>query len=434
MASPRTEEQPARPARDAPVDAAPVAGVAQQRGSLRSELLFNLSFLGGAALLLALYTTNILHLPLFSGRYPSLSLGIVVAVDLAIFIGLASFLIDRLVMRPLADTAAAAEAIAGGDYDRRVPIVQTREMNVLGSSLNRLTDQLLRNQSRLAENVQSLNETNRRLLLAQQDLVQAEKLASIGRLAAGVAHEIGNPLGAMMGYHAVLRRRGADPELIGGMDREAKRIDRIVRSLLDYARPAPAVSESTDINASVTSTVEMIRSQGVIDSVDVHLELEPRLPLVKAVPHHMDQIFVNLLTNAVAAMNGEGELRIVSSRGRYRPTRYVRRRRADDPPGIDYSHLRRLNPEFRGELVRLTAGDDVVRVTVADNGPGISEEHLGQIFDPFFTTRAPGEGTGLGLAIVASTVAEIGGRIEVASMPGEGAVFTLTFPLQSPEA
>lgn len=434
MVSRRTEEQAARPSRGAPVAAAPVAGTPQPRRSLRTELLFNLSFLGAAALLLTLYTTSILHLPLFSGRYPSLSLGIVVAVDLAIFIGLASFLIDRLVMRPLADTAAAAEAIAGGDYDRRVPPVQTREMNMLGLSLNRLTDELLRNQSRLAENVQSLNETNRRLLLAQQDLVQAEKLASIGRLAAGVAHEIGNPLGAMMGYHAVLRRRGAEAELIQGMDREAKRIDRIVRGLLDYARPAPAVSESTDINASITSTVDMLRAQGIVDSVDVRLELEPGLPLVKAVPHHMDQIFVNLLANAVAAMNGEGELRIVASRGRYRPTRYVRRRRADDPPGVDYSHLRRLNPEFRGELVRLTEGDDVVRVTVSDNGPGISEEHLGQVFDPFFTTKPPGEGTGLGLAIVASTVAELGGRIEVASAPGEGAVFTLTFPLQSPDA
>jgi signal transduction histidine kinase len=105
------------------------------------------------------------------------------------------------------------------------------------------------------------------------------------------------------------------------------------------------------------------------------------------------------------------------------------KRRADDPPGIDYSHLRRLRAGLPNDDRRLEAGDEVVQVVVADDGPGVAAEHAELVFDPFFTTKPPGEGTGLGLAIVASTVAEMGGSIQLRSMPGEGATFILSFPV-----
>ncbi|HET8656381.1 MAG TPA: ATP-binding protein [Longimicrobiaceae bacterium] len=397
-------------------------------GSLRAELLFNLAFLAAAALLLALWTASIVRLEVFAFPQSLTLLVVLVVLDVLVFVALGNHLIRRLVLRPLAETAEAAEAIAEGDYERRVPPGRTREVALLARSLNRLTDQLLQNQMRLAENVRSLDETNQRLTEAQRDLIQAEKMASIGRLAAGIAHEIGNPLGALVGYASVLRRRGAAPELSEGIEREARRIDQIVRGLLDYARPGAGTREHVDVNDSVRRVVELLRQQGRLGGVEVQLKLGDALPPIDAVPHRLDQVFVNLFTNADAAMRGTGTLTIVTLRERYNPARPAPARRADDPPGVNYAHLRRQRHAAAREPAALPADREVVRVIVSDTGPGIAPEHVDTVFDPFFTTRAPGEGTGLGLAIVAGTVAEMGGRIEVSSATGGGAVFTLLLP------
>jgi two-component system, NtrC family, sensor kinase len=405
-----------------------------KRSSLRSELLFNLTFLAAAALVLAVWTASIIHLPFFAGPRAGWFLAAIVAADVLVFVALGRYLIDRLVVRPLSTTVDVAQAVVEGEYDRRVPPGQTLEIDQLASAINELTDRLLRDQARLAQNVRSLDDTNRLLVEAQKDLIQAEKLVSIGRLAAGVAHEIGNPLGAVIGYASVLRRRGADPELVDGLDREAKRIDRIVRDLLEYARPARAEREPVAPNALVPQVVEMLRHQGKLTRVEVVLDLAPGLPTVEATPHLLEQIFVNLLLNAEVAMEGEGTIRVASRQSRYQPKNPPPIRRADDPPGIDYSHLRRLRLGVSKDSTRLEPGDEIVEIVVADTGPGIAAEDLPLVFDPFYTTKAPGEGTGLGLAIVASTMAELGGNVQVASEPGDGAVFTLSFPVRRSSA
>ncbi|CAN5789702.1 hypothetical protein BH23GEM3_BH23GEM3_24260 [soil metagenome] len=403
------------------------------RSSLRAELLFQLACLGAAAVLLALWTVLLLQLPVFE-RAGIAWLFLFIGVDLLLFVLLGRYLIDRFVMRPLTATAAAAEAIAGGDHERRVPRAQTREMDALSSSVNRLTDQLLQNQVRLADNVTSLDRTNRLLVDMQRDLVQAEKLAAIGRLAAGVAHEIGNPLGAVLGYSSVLRRRGVDPELVGGIDREARRIDLIIRGLLDYARPVPASEERIDLNESVRGVLALLREQGRLARLEVDLDLAAELPGVAASRHVVDQLWVNLFTNAEAAMQGEGTLRISTRRTHYDAGPMMPVRRADDPPGINYSHLRRAHTPAGQHPSRLEHGTEVLEVTVSDSGPGIAEAHMDKIFDPFFTTKPPGEGTGLGLAIVASTIAELGGRIEIANGEVRGATFVVSFPIQEEAA
>lgn len=401
-----------------------------RRGSLRAELLFNLSFLAFAALLLALWTATVLRL---AGRGSTPVLAGLLAVDVLVFVLLGRYLIDRLVVRPLAQTIDAAEAIAGGDYGRRAPAGETREVAALNAALNRMTEQLLANQRTLAANVASLDETNRLLLATQRDLVQAEKLASVGRLSAGIAHEVGNPLGALLGYAAVLRRRGGDPELLDGLEREARRIDTIVRRLLDYSRPTPAHRETVDVNASVARVVDLLRSQGRLDGVEVVVRLDEDAPPVWAEPHLLDQVFVNLLENARLAMGGEGRLTVSTAADVYRPDRPIPTRRASDPPGVSYAHLRRPRYASARETP-IEPGTEIVRVVVADTGPGIAPEHIDAVFDPFFTTRAPGEGTGLGLAIVAATVADFGGRIEASSADGGGAVFTLSLPAHHAES
>lgn len=353
---------------------------------------------------------------------------VLLAVDVLAFVLLGSYLIQRHVVRPVSEAVSAAEAIASGDYARRVPAGDTREMASLAGALNRMTDQLLENQERLAHNVSSLDETNRILLATQRDLVQAEKLASIGRLSAGVAHEIGNPLGAVLGYTSILRKRGAEPELVDGLDREARRIDRIVRALLDYSRPAPAHREAVEVNGSIERVLGLLGAQERLANIEVDLRLDERPTGVLADSHLLDQLFLNLIDNARNAMDGVGKLSIRTVVEEYQIDRPIPSRRMDDPPGITYAHLRR--PRFASvrDATRIEPGTEVVRTVIADTGPGISAENIEQIFDPFFTTRAPGEGTGLGLAIVASTVAEFGGRIEASSANGGGAVFSVCFP------
>lgn len=396
----------------------------RRRGSLRAELLFNLSFLAVAALLLTLWTATVIR---FAGPRMEWMLGVLLALDVAVFVVLGGYLIDRQVIRPLRATVGTAEAIAAGEYGRRAPEGETHEISALNQALNRMTEQLLANQETLADNVRSLDDTNRLLLATQRDLVQAEKMASIGRLAAGVAHEVGNPLAALLGYAAVLRRRGADPELLDGLERETRRIDAIVRGLLDYSRPTPARREPVEVNASLRRVLDLLAGQGKLRDVEVDLALADGLPTVSADPHLVDQIFVNLVDNARAAMPGGGRLTLRSSLERYRSARPLPVRRAGDPPGVSYAHLRR--PRYGSHRsAEIEEGTEIVRVVVADTGTGIAPEHIEAVFDPFFTTRPPGEGTGLGLAIVAATMADFGGRIDVTSARGGGAVFTLSFP------
>jgi two-component system, NtrC family, sensor kinase len=404
----------------------------EARVSLRSELLFQLACLAGVAVLLALWTVFLLQLPFFEQASP-FWLVVLIALDLVLFVLLGNFLIQRFVMRPLTETAAAAAAIAGGDYERRVAGAQTREMDEVARSINRLTDQLLQNQERLAENVRSLERTNRALFEAQQELVQAEKLAAIGRLAAGVAHEVGNPLGALLGYAALLRRRGADAELLGGVEREAGRIDRIVRGLLDYARPSAEAREPLDVNETIERVLALLRKQGRLAGIEVELRLADGLPAVRGVRHSLEQLWLNLFTNAEAAMEGSGTLRIATLHAHFESDAPVPTRRADDPPGIDYTHLRRMRELQGPHANRLEPGTEIVQVVVGDDGPGIPAEHAAKIFDPFFTTKAPGEGTGLGLAIAATTVAELGGRIELAPPVGAGATFIVSLPVRGEE-
>ena len=426
---PLPPSEPRRRAEDraagAPAPDASRESPGRRRGSLRTELLFNLTFLAAAALVLALSTATVVRIAGPGGEWMLLLL---LAVDVLVFVLLGRALVDRLVLVPLSGAVAAAEAIAAGRYDARAPEGETREMAALTLALNRMTDQLLDNQRKLAENVRSLDDTNRLLLSTQRDLVQAEKMASIGRLAAGVAHEIGNPLGGVLGYAAVLRRRGADPELLGGLEREAKRIDTIVRRLLDYSRPAPAHREAVDVNASLRRVLELLEAQGTLEGVELNARLaEGSLPVL-ADAHLLDQVFVNLVDNARRAMGGEGRITVSTAAEAYSPHRPIPVRRASDPPGVSYAHLRRPRHMSHREASHIEPGTPVVRVVIADTGPGIAPEHIDTIFDPFFTTRAPGEGTGLGLAIVASTMADFGGRIEASSAEGGGAAFTLYFP------
>src|SRR6058998_4333347 len=207
--------------------------------ALRVELLFYLTFLAAFAILVGVATSQ-LALAIAPERGVAIIV-VLIAVEVGIFVLYGRSLVSRLVLRPLARVIETADAVADGDLATRAPDADTRDFATLAERLNRMTD---------------------RLLDAQSQLVRSEKLASIGRLAAGVAHEVGNPLGAIGTFVEVLRRRGADEEVTTGIAREVERVDKIVRSLLDYARPQEDPLAPVDTARVVQGAFELLRAQG----------------------------------------------------------------------------------------------------------------------------------------------------------------------------
>jgi len=225
-------------------------------------------------------------------------------------------------------------------------------------------------------------------------LLQADKLASIGTLASGVAHEINNPLYTITGLAEHLRdetRPEVIREYLDEIIAAARRIAAIIQGLNAFARsPHTQDLGDVDLNHTLDDAVKMARRATVLDQVQVVTQYDA-VPPIRGKADELLQVFVNLITNAVQAMEGQG-------------------------------------------LLTLTTSSDhgTIRATVRDSGPGIAPQNLTRIFDPFFTTKDQGQGTGLGLHIVRDLVTNYGGRITVASTPGQGAAFTVTFPAAPP--
>src|SRR3989440_2700709 len=250
--------------------------------SLRTELLFNLAFLAAAALLLGVVT--VLLVSAVAPERAVLLIVTIVAADVAIFIVFGRYIVARHVLRPVARLVAVADAVAAGDFAARAPEAETSDFTTLAERLNRMTDHLLD---------------------AQGQLVRSEKLASVGRLASGIAHEVGNPLGASGTYLEVLRRRGADPEVVAGLSGELERIDHIVRSLLDDARPQEESLAPLDAGAVARGAYGLLEAQGALKPVRATLEVAPDLPRMLGRAHLLEQAVVNLVLNAGDAP-GEG--------------------------------------------------------------------------------------------------------------------------------
>jgi signal transduction histidine kinase len=366
--------------------------------SLRTELLFNLAFLAAAALLLGVGTV-VLVADLAPERALPFTLT-VVPLDVVVFIFFGRYLVGRLVLRPVERLVAVADAVAAGDLGARAQEAETRDFEILGERLNKMTDYLLD---------------------ARSQLVRTEKLASVGRLAAGIAHEVGNPLGAMGTYVEVLRRRGADPNVVAGLGREIDRIDQIVRSLLDYARPKDEALVALDPGAIVRSAHALLHAQGVLRAVSAQLDVAPEVPPILGRAHLLEQVIVNLVLNAVDA-SPDGVVVVGARRWDYE--RRAVPRRETDPESIDFVR----GSERRPGRIEFAVGEPGALLFVADSGPGVVLEDRDRIFDPFFTTKAPGRGTGLGLAIVARAVDDMGGVVWVDSAREGGAAFKMFFP------
>lgn len=298
-------------------------------------------------------------------------------VDAALIV-LFGALFVRRVVRPLGEAARAAARVGQGQLDAPPLAPADGELGALSDALNRMTAALREERARLA--------ASRDQVLAQ------ERLATVGRLAAGVAHEIGNPLTAVLGYVELLRADlppGPPADLIDRVGRETERIQRIVRDLVDYARPVKERVEPVSLAEVTAAALDLTAPQPRFRSVEVERALPADLPPAAASAPRLVQVLLNLLINAADA--GATRVRIAA---------------------------------------RASGGR--VTLEVADDGPGVSEQIRPRLFEPFTTTKEPGAGTGLGLAVCRSIVGAFAGTIDLAETE-KGATFVVTLPIYKEE-
>jgi two-component system NtrC family sensor kinase len=281
--------------------------------------------------------------------------------------------IARLITQPISDLVEANRRLSLGDMTVRVQPNGRGELAELGQSFNQLAE--------------TLDST-------QKELLHKERLASMGQLAAGVAHEINNPLGTILLFSNILYDetspdgpRRNDLQMI--ID-ETMRCKKIVADLLNFARQQEVLAQETNVNALISRSVEMTKTRAALEKVNFVCNLSPDLPSVQADPDQLEQVFINLFNNAAEAMSEGGSITVTT---------------------------RMLDRSF-------------VEIKLEDNGCGISAEDVGRLFTPFFTTKAPGKGTGLGLSIVYGIIKMHKGQITVESQIGRGTIFTIILPVE----
>ncbi|MGA7194389.1 MAG: cache domain-containing protein [Anaerolineales bacterium] len=302
-----------------------------------------------------------------------------VALIALVCIGVAGVIavpIARLITQPLIELVDANHHLAKGELNVRVQPYGRGEIAMLGRSFNSM--------------VETLSET-------QRALIHKDKLASMGQLAAGVAHELNNPLGTIMLYSDVMYRDAQedDPrrEDLKMIINEAYRCKIIVADLLNFARQQEVMAQDTNLNALLQDVVDKLRNQPSLERLELRCRFDSQLPLIQADPAQLQQVFINLINNSADAIEGPGTVTVST-------------------------HI---------------VSKDLVEVRVTDSGSGIAPENLDKLFTPFFTTKPAGKGTGLGLAIVYGIVKMHRGQINVESKLGDGATVIITLPVHLPD-
>ena len=318
-------------------------------------------------------------------------------------------LLTRTVVKPIQEITRGVKRLSAGERGVTLPEGETNELGQLALSFNRMAAQLMENERYMSEQIEELLQVNEELELTRNSLIRSEKLASIGRLAAGVAHEVGNPLSAILGYTELLKAGGLDEEttrdFLRRIEQDTTRIHTIIKGLLDYSRAQPERIEPLDLNRVVTETLDLLKPQKQFKRIEFEFRSHVKPAPVRGDMRQLQQVLVNLFLNASHAMNEQGGVTVFLERVLF-------------DPSLTYRQTSR----------RFHAGQSLISLSVIDQGHGIEPETLDRIFDPFFTTKEPGSGTGLGLSVCDKIIDTFGGAIEASSQPGQGATFTILLP------
>jgi signal transduction histidine kinase len=292
-------------------------------------------------------------------------------------------LIIRTISRPVRRLTEAAVEVAGGAYGTEVDLHSNDEMGLLAASFNEMS-------SKMASDIERMRELN-------EHLIRAERLAAAGTLAAGVAHEVNNPLASISSLIQILQARNADPETCEQLrliSTQIERITQVLRDMMEFARSRPPQRTPLDINQVIESSLRLASFDKAFQRLRVTKSLGADVPLLLADANQLQQVFLNILLNARDAMPDGGGLE--------------------------------LRTHYDDEATEMI-------VEISDNGAGIAPEHLAHIFDPFFTTKPAGAGTGLGLAVSYRIVTAHGGRIEIAPHNGRGTRVRVRLPAEGAE-
>jgi signal transduction histidine kinase len=337
-----------------------------------------------------------------------------VIADVAIFTAFGATLLRGRLVRPLQRLEAAARSIADGDLGARAPTEGPRETFEVASAFNEMTEALETRTRDLEKAVVDLRERNRQLREARAGLDRAERLAAVGCLAAGVAHEVGNPMGALLAFVDLARRdAGLSEASRGHLQRaldEGERVRRILRQILDFSRPPHAERAEVDLVAVAHETVALVRAQRRYAGIEIEVAAQGTPPAAWADRNQVVQILLNLLLNAADAVLATPQPRV---------RLWVR------------GSVRAIRAGEDREAARARRTFDSVECRIEDNGPGIADEDRGRVFDPFFSTKEPGQGTGLGLSNALRFAEELGGSLTLE--PGPGAAFCLRLPAAGAE-
>lgn len=320
---------------------------------------------------------------------------------------LISAFVRHMLGGPLRALTEGTRRLGSGELGYQIQWQSSGELQDLANSFNTMSRQI----QEAHEEINAWNRTleqrveqkTRELSGAQEEMLRVERMASIGKLAAVVAHEINNPLAGILTYSKLLKKRLSkaatpDAENIGMlelMESESRRCGDIVKNLMTFARPSSINMEPSDLNGVIDRCVRLVQHQLRLKNIELHLELDDQLRAVRCDPGQIEQVILALVMNAIDAMPNGGNLSLAS---------------------------------------RTAANGQAVELKIRDDGVGMPREVLAKMFEPFFTTKEHGRGLGLGLAISRNIVDRHGGRINVASEPGRGTTFTITLPLESKAA